>query len=118
MNKTVATSEGHHLGNYLLNPALNTEYLALHDSVEPLDGGGWQDGLSPVADEAGVEDHLEARPDQHQVAHNQRGLIDQEVVRGEQEARYQGENNTLQREMSVLRYFITSPSGKFVQLGK
>ena len=67
----------------------------MHDSVEPLDGGGRQEGLPPGADHDGEEDHLDGRPDQHQVAHSQRGLIDQEVVRGEQEARYQGENNTL-----------------------
>ena len=65
------------------------KYRALHHSVEHLEKGRWLDGLPPGAGEDGVEDHLDGRPDQHQVAHNQRGLIDQEVVGREQEARYQ-----------------------------
>ena len=77
----------------------------MHDSVEPL--ASWQDGLSPRSDEEREEDHLDGRPDQHQVTHHQRGLIDQEVVRGEQEARYQGENNTWKREKKAILYFIS-----------
>ena len=66
-----------------------TKYLALHDSVEPLGKRGWKDGLCPGAYQEGAEENLDGRPDQHQVAHYQRGLIDQEVVGGEHEARYQ-----------------------------
>ena len=77
----------------------------MHQSVELLDRAGWQDGLPPGADEGGVEDHLDGRPDQHQVAHLQRGLIDQEVVGSEQEARYQGENNTLEKKN--LHYLVS-----------
>ena len=66
-----------------------TKYLALHDSVEPLGKRGWKDGLCSGAYEKGAEENLDGRPDQHQVAHHQRGLVDHEVVRRKQDSRDQ-----------------------------
>ena len=49
-----------------------------------------RDGHQPDrADEDGAEENLDGRPDQHQVAHHQRGLVDHEVVRRKQDARDQ-----------------------------
>ena len=61
----------------------------LRYSIKFLHRGGWKEELPLGADEDGADNHLDGRPDQHQVAHYQRGLIDQEVVGGEHEARYQ-----------------------------
>ena len=57
---------------------------------------------SPVPADAGVDDHLEARPDQQQVWHADLQLVDQEVVGGEESAGHQGEADTGQLTVARL----------------